>query len=89
MSTGYWAMIAVGRILWAAISAWREQHPWLPAQLPLVTLGPSSGGWFAGQAARHWSGVVAVSMTVAAMPLSDLLPPPPHRVTSIMRTSSI
>ena len=52
---------------WAAISAWRAQQPTLPGELPYLMVGPSSGGWFAGQAARHWPSVVAVSMTVLSV----------------------
>ena len=52
------------RRVWAAIVAWRAKQSALPRDVPYLMVGPSSGGWFAGQAARHWPSVVAVSMTV-------------------------
>eukprot|EP00966_Prymnesium_polylepis_P209669 4856408-Prymnesium_polylepis.1 len=72
-----WRGEDIGRVR-AAIAAWRSLRPALPLDLPLFAIGPSSGGWFAGQAGRHWADVAAVSMTVMAMPVADIQPPLPR-----------
>lgn len=72
-----WRAEDFGKVWWA-ISALRARQPLLSHDLPLFTLGTSSGGWFAGQVARHWQEVAAVSMIVMTLPLADVQPPLPR-----------
>lgn len=59
------------------LDAWKASQS-LPAQLPLLVYGTSSGGYFAGLAARTWPSVVAVSSTVFVPPMQDVEPPLPR-----------
>lgn len=66
------------KLVWSAIAKLRNAQPLLSMDLPLFMIGTSSGGWFAGQAARSWPTVAAVATIVMALPLSDVRPPLPR-----------
>lgn len=75
----------------AALSAWRQRVA-VPPTAPLFVLGPSSGGWFAGQLGRAWPAVAAVAMQVMVPSAADLAPPlpsgrayPPLQLTLLQR----
>lgn len=60
------------------LSRWRIKHQTqVPKSTPLFLLGPSSGGYFATQAARQWHEVRALSVQVFVPPLDDMKLPLP------------
>ena len=70
----------------ALLRAWRSsRQPALPAALPLLAFGTSSGGYFAHLVARQWPTVAAVS----SMPSSDRSIPGPaeNRVGRLLTRS--
>lgn len=73
-SKGCWAAADVPAVR-RALDSWRSEHGL--ARAPLYAFGPSSGGWLAGQAGRHWSDVKAVAMQVMVPVPEDVRPPLP------------
>ena len=78
-SKGCWETMDVP-IVRDALQAWRLKYKQrLPSSgmLPLFLLGPSSGGFFATQYARHVGGVSALSIQVSVPSVHDVSPPLP------------
>ena len=66
----------------AALDRWRRDRAGsLPARTPLFVLGPSSGGFFATQAARHWRDVRAIAVQVSVPSMNDVRTPLPSGAT--------
>ena len=77
-ATGCWTAADVPRVE-AAVGEWRARSGVANAHsLPLLTLGSSSGGWFAAQAARSWPAVRGVCTIVSVPSLPDISPPLPR-----------
>lgn len=78
-SHGCWETADVPRVM-AAFKSWRRQQKLNSA--PLFLLGPSSGGFFATQMARHAPDVHAVSIQVSVPSRDDLQSPLPSGASS-------
>ena len=63
-----------------ALFSWRRQHK--VESVPLFAIGPSSGGWFAGQTGRNWIDMRAVSMQVMVPTVEDVSLPLPSTLQS-------
>ena len=60
------------------IRSWRQTHSkQVPKRTPLLLTGPSSGGFFATQAARYWREVRALSIQVSVPSVDDVRSPLP------------
>ena len=55
----------------------RHQQHHVPMKVPLFLLGPSSGGFFATQAARHWREVRGLSVQISVPSADDVRAPLP------------
>ena len=73
-SHGCWETADVP-VVTSLLKAWRKQHKL--AHVPLFLLGPSSGGFFATQLARHERDVRAVSIQVSVPSRDDVSSPLP------------
>jgi len=88
---GCWMAADVPKVR-TALDNWRHLHGLQHA--PLFALGPSSGGWLAGQAARAWPDIRAVAMQVMVPLLDDVRSPagtrpyPPLHMVLMQRDSS-
>ena len=64
----------------ALLHAWRRKH--VRSSTPLFLNGPSSGGFFATEAARHWRDVRGLSVQISVPTLDQVRPPLPSRAAS-------
>ena len=64
----------------SALDAWRRRNSL--TTVPLFLMGPSSGGYFSTQAARHWADVAALSVQVSVPSLGDVASPLPSGAPS-------
>lgn len=64
----------------SALDSWRQEH--MLANVKLFVMGPSSGGFFATQAARNWHDVAALSVQVSVPLLTDVAAPLPSGAAS-------
>lgn len=73
-SKGCWGAEDVPAVR-SAIDEWRQTRGL--ERTPLFALGPSSGGWFAGQLGRQWADIRAIAMQVMVPLLGDVTSPLP------------
>lgn len=79
-SQGCWETMDVP-VVQDTLRAWRKKHK-LRSSLPLFALGPSSGGFFATQFARHVRDVRALSIQVSVPSYEDVQSPLPSGSTA-------
>lgn len=75
-SKGCWETNDVESVA-ALLKEWRSKHAKRIGHAPLYLMGPSSGGFFVTEAARHWRDVRALSIQISVPAIESVRAPLP------------